>query len=209
MTNELKQKDTRQKENTERREKKGYSVRKNNRVNQNKKEIEGEKKATVEKKRPTTKRNTNTRTRNNRSTNKEIMQFNFKKPNLKIIPLGGLQEIGKNITVFEYEDEIILVDCGLEFPGNDMLGVDLVIPDITYLLKNQEKVKGLVITHGHEDHIGAIPYILKQINIPIYATRLTVSLIKNKLEEHNLVNTTKLNIVEQGQTVKFKNMQVE
>lgn len=178
MTNELKQKDTRQKENTERREKKGYSVRKNNRVNQNKKEIEGEKKATVEKKRPTTKRNTNTRTRNNRSTNKEIMQFNFKKPNLKIIPLGGLQEIGKNITVFEYEDEIILVDCGLEFPGNDMLGVDLVIPDITYLLKNQEKVKGLVITHGHEDHIGAIPYILKQINIPIYATRLTVSLIK-------------------------------
>ena len=147
MTNELKQKDTRQKENTERREKKGYSVRKNNRVNQNKKEIEGEKKATVEKKRPTTKRNTNTRTRNNRSTNKEIMQFNFKKPNLKIIPLGGLQEIGKNITVFEYEDEIILVDCGLEFPGNDMLGVDLVIPDITYLLKNQEKVKGLVITH--------------------------------------------------------------
>lgn len=209
MTNELKQKDTRQKESTERREKKGYSVRKNNRVNQNKKEIEGEKKATVEKKRPTTKRNTNTRTRNNRSTNKEIMQFNFKKPNLKIIPLGGLQEIGKNITVFEYEDEIILVDCGLEFPGNDMLGVDLVIPDITYLLKNQEKVKGLVITHGHEDHIGAIPYILKQINIPIYATRLTVSLIKNKLEEHNLVNTTKLNIVEQGQTVKFKNMQVE
>ena len=209
MTNELKQKDTRQKENTERREKKGYSVRKNNRVNQNKKEIEGEKKATVEKKRPTTKRNTNTRTRNNRSTNKEIMQFNFKKPNLKIIPLGGLQEIGKNITVFEYEDEIILVDCGLEFPGNDMLGVDLVTPDITYLLKNQEKVKGLVITHGHEDHIGAIPYILKQINIPIYATRLTVSLIKNKLEEHNLVNTTKLNIVEQGQTVKFKNMQVE
>ena len=108
MTNELKQNDARQKESTERREKKtGYSVRKNNRVNQNK----GEKKATVEKKRPTTKRNTNTRTRNNRSTNNEIMQFNFKKSNLKIIPLGGLQEIGKNITVFEYEDEIILVDC--------------------------------------------------------------------------------------------------
>ena len=128
-------------------------------------------------------------------------KFEFKKNNLKIIPLGGLDEIGKNITVFEYENEIILVDCGLEFPEDDMLGIDLVIPDITYLEKNKDKIKGLVITHGHEDHIGAIPYIFKKINIPIYATRLTAGLIKNKLEEHNLLSSTKLNIVEQGQTI--------
>ncbi len=144
-----------------------------------------------------------------RSTSQDRMKFNFKKSNLKIIPLGGLEEIGKNITVFEYEDEIILVDCGLEFPGDDMLGVDLVIPDITYLIKNQEKIKGLIITHGHEDHIGSIPYILKQINIPIYATKLTVALINNKLEEHHLQRSTKMHIVEQGQTINFGKMQVE
>ena len=136
-------------------------------------------------------------------------KFEFKKNNLKIIPLGGLDEIGKNITVFEYGNEIVLVDCGLEFPEDDMLGVDLVIPDITYLEKNKDKIKGLVITHGHEDHIGAIPYILKQINIPIYATRLTAGLIKNKLEEHNLLSSTKLNIVEQGQTINFGNIKIE
>ena len=136
-------------------------------------------------------------------------RFDFKKNNLKIIPLGGLDEIGKNITVFEYENEIILVDCGLEFPEDDMLGIDLVIPDITYLEKNKDKIKGLVITHGHEDHIGAIPYIFKKINIPIYATRLTVGLIKNKLEEHNLLSSTKLNIVEQGQTINFGNIKIE
>ena len=157
----------------------------------------------------TTKMGRTTRTSTTKKDSKDVIDFNFKKSNLKIIPLGGLEEIGKNITIFEYEDEIILVDCGLEFPGDDMLGVDLVIPDITYLLKNQNKIKGLVITHGHEDHIGSIPYILKQINIPIYATKLTVALIKNKLEEHHLLRSTKMHTVEQGQTVKFGKMQVE
>ena len=137
------------------------------------------------------------------------LDFKFKKSNLKIIALGGLDEIGKNITVFEYENEIILVDCGLEFPDDDMLGVDLVIPDFTYLVKNQEKIKGLFITHGHEDHIGSIPYLLKQINIPIYATRLTAKLIEHKLEEHKLLATAKINVVEQGQTINAGKMQVE
>ena len=138
-----------------------------------------------------------------------ISKFEFKKDNLKIIPLGGLDEIGKNITIFEYGNEIVLVDCGLEFPEDDMLGVDLVIPDITYLEKNKEKIKGLVITHGHEDHIGSIPYVLKQINMPIYATRLTVGLIKNKLEEHKLLASTKIVTVEQGETINFGNIKVE
>ena len=108
----------------------------------------------------------------------------FKKSPIKIIPLGGLLEIGKNITVFEYENDIVIVDCGIAFPEDDMLGVDLVIPDVTYLEKNKEKIRGMVITHGHEDHIGAIPYFLKQINVPIYATKLTTRItrksIKNK-----------------------------
>ena len=135
--------------------------------------------------------------------------FGFKKGKLKIIPLGGLEEIGKNITVFEYEDEMILVDCGLEFPEDNMLGVDMVIPDVTYLERNQDKLKGLVITHGHEDHIGSIPYVLKKVDMPIYATKLACGLIKNKLEEHKLVRKTKLIEVMPGETINFGKIRVE
>ena len=148
--------------------------------------------------------------RNQRAGRKNVKKEIFKSSKLKIIPLGGLHEIGKNITVFEYENEMIVVDCGLSFPEDDMLGVDLVIPDITYLEQNVDKIKGLVITHGHEDHIGSVPYLLKKINIPIYATKLTAGLIRNKLEEHKLVNSTKLIEVNQGQTINLgKNFKVE
>ncbi|MBP3596733.1 MAG: ribonuclease J [Clostridia bacterium] len=165
------------------------------------------------KKRVQTTTNTVTRKPRAKKDNIEDVGVNekvgFKKSTLKIIPLGGLQEIGKNITVFEYENDIVIVDCGVAFPEDDMLGIDLVIPDFTYLERNKDKIRGMVITHGHEDHIGSIPYFLKQINVPIYATKLTAGLITNKLEEHKLVNSTKLKVVSQGQTIVLGKMRVE
>ena len=131
------------------------------------------------------------------------------KGKLKIIPLGGLEQIGMNITAFEYDDSIIVVDCGLAFPGDDMLGIDLVIPDVTYLKQNIEKVKGFVITHGHEDHIGALPYILQQVNVPVYGTKLTIALIEHKLEEHNLLKSTKRKVMKHGQSVNLGCFRVE
>ena len=128
---------------------------------------------------------------------------------LKIIPLGGLEQIGMNITAFQYEDSIIVVDCGLSFPADDMLGIDLVIPDVTYLKDNIDKVKGFVITHGHEDHIGALPYVLRDINVPIYATRLTMGIIENKLTEHNLMKKTKRKVVKFGQSINLGDFRVE
>lgn len=125
-----------------------------------------------------------------------------KKQKLKIIPLGGIGEVGKNITLLEYGDDIIIIDCGLGFPDDDMLGIDLVIPDITYLEKNCEKVRAIFLTHGHEDHIGAIPYMLRSINVPIYGTRLTLGILKNKLEEHHLEKITQLNCIEAGSVTK-------
>lgn len=131
------------------------------------------------------------------------------KGKLKIIPLGGLEQIGMNITAFEYEDSIIVVDCGLAFPGDDMLGIDLVIPDVTYLKQNIDKVKGFVITHGHEDHIGALPYILQQVNVPVYGTKLTIALIEHKLEEHKLLKNTKRKVMKHGQSVNLGCFRVE
>ena len=128
---------------------------------------------------------------------------------LKIIPLGGLEQIGMNITAFEYEDSIIVVDCGLSFPDDDMLGIDLVIPDVTYLKDRIDKVKGFMITHGHEDHIGALPYVLRDINVPIYATKLTMGIIENKLKEHNLTGTTKRKVVKFGQSINLGQFRIE
>ena len=129
---------------------------------------------------------------------------------LKIIPLGGLEQIGLNITAFEYEDSIIVVDCGLAFPEDDMLGIDLVIPDVTYLKENADKVKGFMITHGHEDHIGALPYVLKELPVPIYATKLTMGIIENKLTEHGLEKkATKRKVVKFGQHINLGQFRVE
>lgn len=132
------------------------------------------------------------------------------KGKLRIIPLGGLGEIGKNMTVFEYDNEMIVIDCGLAFPDDEMLGIDLVIPDVTYLTRNIDKVKAIVLTHGHEDHIGALPYVLQEVNVPIYGTKLTIGLLENKLKEHGLLRSTKRNCVTTGETIKIgENFKVE
>ncbi|HIR93602.1 MAG TPA: ribonuclease J [Candidatus Egerieimonas intestinavium] len=128
---------------------------------------------------------------------------------LKVVPLGGLEQIGLNITAFEYEDSIIVVDCGLAFPEDDMLGIDLVIPDVTYLKANINKVKGFVITHGHEDHIGALPYVLKEVNVPVYGTKLTIALIENKLKEHGMLRSTKRKTIKHGQSINLGAFRVE
>ena len=136
------------------------------------------------------------------------MKNNIKK-SVKIIPLGGLEQIGMNITAIEYDDTIVVVDCGLAFPEDEMLGIDLVIPDVTYLKENADRVKGLVVTHGHEDHIGAIPYIENEINMPIYCTKLTMGLIENKLKEHNNLNNVKRKVVKHGQIINLGCLRIE
>ncbi|WP_246599363.1 ribonuclease J [Clostridium lacusfryxellense] len=140
------------------------------------------------------------------------MNNNYKgksKNKIRIIPLGGLGEIGKNINVIEYKDELIVIDCGISFPDADMHGVDLVIPDVTYLIENKDRVKGIFITHGHEDHIGALPYVLKQINVPVYGTQLTLGLIESKLQEHGILSDCTLNVVKPGDIVKLDKISVE
>lgn len=134
---------------------------------------------------------------------------NRKKHTLKVIPLGGLEEIGKNMTAFEYHDSMFVVDCGLAFPEDEMLGIDLVIPDVTYLEKNIDKLKGIVVTHGHEDHIGALPYVLKKVNVPVYGTELTLALIESKLVEHQMLNDVELKVVKAGQTIELGAFKVE
>ncbi len=147
---------------------------------------------------------------NNKQTRQRRTVRTTPKPKLKIIPLGGLHEVGKNITAFEYEDEIIVVDCGVAFPEDDMPGIDLVIPDFSYLTKNREKVLGVVLTHGHEDHIGSLPYFFKEINVPVYGTRLTLGLVETKLREHGLLNMVERINVNAGDTVTLgKNFKVE
>ncbi|MFZ7120654.1 MAG: ribonuclease J [Eubacteriaceae bacterium] len=132
-----------------------------------------------------------------------------KKSKLRVIPLGGLGEVGKNITLFEYKRDIIIIDCGLAFPSEDMYGIDIVIPDYTYIINNKDRVKGIFLTHGHEDHIGGIPYLLKELNVPIYGTKLTIGLVDNKLKEHNLINTTERVIVKPRDVIKLGGFEVE
>ena len=141
--------------------------------------------------------------------NEKESDIEIMKEKLKIIPLGGLNEIGKNMTVIEYGNDIVVIDCGLAFPDDDMLGVDLVIPDTTYLKRNQRKVRGYLITHGHEDHIGAIPYVLREVNAPIYATRLTCGIIETKLTEHRMPEKIRMNTVKAGDVIKLGCFTVE
>ena len=192
--------------------KKRGGIRRNNKMIKNNNEIENKQLKnegdSIKKVNTSKKKTGNTLDKRPYNKKKNIVKEE-KLSNLKIIPLGGLLEVGKNITVFEYEDDMIVVDCGLSFPEDDMLGIDLVIPDITYIKQNKEKLKGMVITHGHEDHIGSVPYFLKEVNTPIYGTRLTLGLIKNKLDEHKLTASTKLTEVQAGQTIKLGKFTVE
>lgn len=149
---------------------------------------------------------------NNETEIKKAKKIKKTKPKaipLKIIPLGGLGEIGKNMTAFEYKDEIIVIDCGLAFPDEDLYGIDMVIPDVTYLINNKDKVKGIFITHGHEDHIGGLPYVLKQINVPVYGTKLTLGLIEGKLKEHTMLSDCTLNIVDPGELIQLELFKIE
>ena len=156
-----------------------------------------------------TKAQKNNKKTNYKSKNNSSQKSKTSKSPLKIIPLGGLGEIGKNITLYEYEGEMLLVDCGMAFPDEDMPGIDIVIPDFSFILENKDKIKGMVVTHGHEDHIGAIPYLLREFNLPIYATRLTIGLIEGKLKEHKLLSSASLNTVKPGEVVKFGKFSVE
>ena len=131
------------------------------------------------------------------------------KAKVKIIPLGGVNEIGKNLTAIEYKNDIVVIDCGLKFPDEDMFGIDLVIPDITYLMKNKEKVSGIFLTHGHEDHIGALPYVLKQLNVPVYGTKLTLGIVETKLKEHGLLSSTELIRVKPRDVIRLNSVSVE
>lgn len=149
---------------------------------------------------------------NNENEIKKVKRTKRNKPKaipLKIMPLGGLGEIGKNMTAFEYKDEIIVIDCGLAFPDEDLYGIDIVIPDVTYLINNKDKVKGIFITHGHEDHIGGLPYVLKQINVPVYGTKLTLGLIEGKLKEHTMLSDCTLNIVDPGELIQLEQFKIE
>ena len=151
----------------------------------------------------------NEKQKTSKSETKSEKKSNNNVKSVKIIPLGGLEKIGMNITAFECDNSIIVVDCGISFPEDDMLGIDSVIPDVTYLKENIDKVKGFVITHGHEDHIGALPYILKEVNVPIYATRLTIGIIENKLKEHNMLQTTKRKAIKHGQSINLGCFRIE